>query len=220
MVYGRYNGAKKSTWRIIERDGIYDAGDRSLADIARSRLPGNPDFSDPKSRMLVDELAKRGHASMQMIAALSGGALVGGLAAVPAVAAEGVILGGTIVGEAFLAEKNIRDQAADQHEMQMAATIDADKKYAVSQAWKQEAELVRQTGQGTVDWTPAQIEELLENGKVQDFEGHHINSVNGHPELARDPNNIRFANGRTEHLELHNGNWRNPTEGPLIRRIR
>ena len=60
--------------------------------------------------------------------------------------------------------------------------------------------------------------ELLEIGKVKGYEGHHINSVKVHPELAKDPNNISFVKGRKEHLQQHNGNFRNPTEGKLLNR--
>lgn len=94
----------------------------------------------------------------------------------------------------------------------------ADRQAAVRAAWKQERELVRRTGKGTRPWTQKEKQELLKNGKVQGYEGHHVNSVKEHPGLARNPDNIRFVNGRAAHLKEHNGNFRDPTSGPLVRR--
>jgi hypothetical protein len=99
------------------------------------------------------------------------------------------------------------------------ASLQADRQAGVNAAWRQEAELVRQTGHGTVNWTPQEMEELLRTGRVGGYEGHHINSINGHPEMARDPSNVRFVRGRAEHLGEHGGNFRNQTEGPLEPRI-
>ncbi|MCW3122349.1 MAG: repeat protein, partial [Flavipsychrobacter sp.] len=95
--------------------------------------------------------------------------------------------------------------------------IKADRQRAVSQAWKQERNMVKNTGRGTVDWTESQQHELITTGKVKGYEGHHINSVNGHPEMAGNPNNIKFVT-RQENLDLHGGNFQNPTTGPLIER--
>jgi hypothetical protein len=54
--------------------------------------------------------------------------------------------------------------------------------------------------------------------KVSGYEGHHINSVKGHQEMAGNPANIRFVT-RNEHLyEYHQGNWRNPSSGVLMTR--
>ena len=89
---------------------------------------------------------------------------------------------------------------------------------AVRDAWKQEQQLVKETGQGTRPWTKAEKKELLETGKVKGYEGHHINNVNNNPDLARNPDNIKFVKGRAEHLEEHSGNFRNPTSGDLINR--
>lgn len=89
---------------------------------------------------------------------------------------------------------------------------------AVRLAWAEERALVEATGAGTRAWTDAEKAELLETGRVKGYEGHHINSVNGNPELAGDPNNIEFVRGRSEHLDRHNGNFRNPTSGPTVDR--
>ncbi len=81
---------------------------------------------------------------------------------------------------------------------------------AVRKAWKNEMRSVKETGTGQRSWIPSEIEELLNTGKVKGYQGHHVYSVNGFPELAGDPSNVRFLT-RVEHLAAHNGNWRNIT---------
>jgi len=88
---------------------------------------------------------------------------------------------------------------------------------AVRHAWKQEQALVQATGKGTRRWSKAEKAELLANGKVKGYHGHHINNVANHPNLAANPNNIEFVTP-TEHLARHGGNWRNPTSGSLMDR--
>ena len=88
---------------------------------------------------------------------------------------------------------------------------------AVKDAWKQEQEMVKKTGKGTRKWTKEQKAELLEKGKVKGFQGHHINNVKDHPELAGNPDNIEFLT-RKEHLDRHGGNFRNETHGKLLNR--
>lgn len=96
--------------------------------------------------------------------------------------------------------------------------VAASRTKAVREAWKKEQDLVRRTGRGTRNWTKAEKKELLETGKVKGYEGHHINSVKDNPHLAGDPRNIKFVKGRAEHLKEHGGNFRNPTQGNLIKR--
>jgi hypothetical protein len=107
-------------------------------------------------------------------------------------------------------------------EAAIAASIKADRQYAVNQAWKQEAEQVRRTGRGTRAWTADELRQLRDTGRVSGYEGHHINSVKGNEgnrALIRNPNNIEFVKkGKAEHLGRHGGLTRNPTTGPLIRR--
>lgn len=74
------------------------------------------------------------------------------------------------------------------------------------------------TGKGTYQWTDAQKAELLKTGRVKGFEGHHINNVEAHPDLAATPDNIKFVDGRIEHLQEHNGNFQNPTTGLMLDR--
>jgi hypothetical protein len=78
--------------------------------------------------------------------------------------------------------------------------------------------MVAQTGQGTRAWSAAERAELLNTGRVSGYQGHHINSVNGSPELAGEPNNIGFVKGTAGNLEEHGGNFRNATTGPLMNR--
>lgn len=94
----------------------------------------------------------------------------------------------------------------------------AHRRAAVNQAWKQERDMVARTGRGTRQWTRAEKQELLRTGKVKGYEGHHINNVDKHPHLAGDADNIEFVRGRAEHLQRHDGNWRNPTKGKLLKR--
>ncbi len=84
---------------------------------------------------------------------------------------------------------------------------------AVSQAWKNELNNVLEgkTGISRV-WKDYEIDELIETGKVKGYQGHHMKSVKGYPELAGDPSNIQFLK-RSEHLRAHGGNWRNITHG-------
>ena len=55
------------------------------------------------------------------------------------------------------------------------------------------AELGERTGCGSRRWTKKELKELKETRKVKGYEGHHINSVKGHPEDAGDPSNIEFV---------------------------
>ncbi|MCI7166806.1 MAG: hypothetical protein MR967_07715 [Holdemanella sp.] len=90
----------------------------------------------------------------------------------------------------------------------------AESNKAMLAAWNKEQELV-QEGKGTREWTPKQQQDILEKGKAYDddgvaFQGQHMKSAEMYPEYQGDPGNIQFLT-RAEHLEAHNGNWRNPT---------
>jgi hypothetical protein len=89
---------------------------------------------------------------------------------------------------------------------------------AVVEAWKREQSLVQKSGNGSRDWTRNEKSELLKYGRVSGYEGHHINDVSTNPKLAGNPDNIKFVKGRQEHLKEHDGNFKNPTSGPLIPR--
>ena len=92
---------------------------------------------------------------------------------------------------------------------------------AVRQAWKQEKEYVKE-GKGTRDWDPKQQEDILRNGNVQGFEGHHMRSVSNGKNyeekmaIAEDKNNIQFlekTKENNEHLKAHDGCTKNRTNG-------
>ena len=84
---------------------------------------------------------------------------------------------------------------------------------AVRKAWKLEYENVANGGKGiSREWDALEINELLSTGKVKGYQGHHMKSVKGYPELAGDPHNIQFLT-RSEHLRAHGGNFRNITHG-------
>ena len=90
----------------------------------------------------------------------------------------------------------------------------AESSKAIRVAWNKEQELVLE-GQGTREWTPQQQQDILNKGKAYDdegfaFEGQHMKSAEKYPEYQGDPGNIQFLT-KAEHLEAHNGNWRNPT---------
>jgi hypothetical protein len=87
----------------------------------------------------------------------------------------------------------------------------------VRQAWNQEQAMVRRTGEGTRTWTDSEKAELLQTGRVQGYQGHHVHDVSTHPHMAGDPNNVRFMRP-DEHLTQHGGNWRNSTTGELVNR--
>ena len=98
------------------------------------------------------------------------------------------------------------------------ASIDYLRRVAVRMAWEQERALVQRTGQGTRDWSAAELEILKNGGTPSGYQGHHINSVKGSPELAGDPNNIQFATPEEHLQDLHGGDTRVPAFGDLIPR--
>lgn len=86
---------------------------------------------------------------------------------------------------------------------------------AVKKAWKNEQQLVRETGNGTRAWTASQKAELLRTGRVRGFVGHHMRSVRGYPSLAGDPDNIQFLT-KAKHFLAHGKNWRTITHGRYV----
>lgn len=96
----------------------------------------------------------------------------------------------------------------------MAKSSFVERNKAVREAWNKELELV-QEGKGTREWTLEQQKEILEKGRAYDengkaFEGQHMKSAEMYPEYQGEPGNMQFLT-RAEHLEAHEGNWRNPT---------
>lgn len=90
------------------------------------------------------------------------------------------------------------------------------RKRAVSQAWKLEQADVMAGGDGISRvWTDLEKSELISNGKVAGYVGHHMKSVSEYPQLAGDPTNIQFLL-YPDHFKAHGYNWRNPTHGRYI----
>jgi hypothetical protein len=90
----------------------------------------------------------------------------------------------------------------------------AESNKAILTAWNKEKELVQEV-KGTREWTSQQQKDILDKGKAYDengiaFQGQHMKSVEKYPEYQGDPGNIQFLT-RAEHLEAHDGDWRNPT---------
>ena len=102
-------------------------------------------------------------------------------------------------------------------------SADSMRNIGVRQMWdylKAEAQM----GGNSSGFSAEQQQELIERGKVRYNEGHHINSVDAHPDLQANPDNVepleehRYDNGPRDHLEAHSRNWRTQTEGPLLDR--
>ncbi len=97
--------------------------------------------------------------------------------------------------------------------------IPGTRRTGVSRAAVLEIKLVQETGEGTLDWTPEEIDDIRQNGELPlNIVGHHINSVAEFPEWAGDPRNIMFVRGQIGNLAEHGGNFQNATIGPLIDR--
>jgi hypothetical protein len=89
----------------------------------------------------------------------------------------------------------------------------------VERAKALEVQLVQATGAGTLDWTPQEVQYILQTGKLpRGIVGHHINNVAIYPNWAGDPRNVQLVRGQSENLLQHAGNYKNPTTGPLIDR--
>ncbi|MBS1689403.1 MAG: hypothetical protein JSS96_11805, partial [Bacteroidetes bacterium] len=104
---------------------------------------------------------------------------------------------------------------ADQEAKPEDRSIEAARRRGIRRAWKQERDLLRKTGRTSTNFSESEKDELDKTGKVKGYHGHHINSVQTHPEQADDPDNIEFVKP-DEHLQRHKGNYRNPTSGPKI----
>lgn len=85
----------------------------------------------------------------------------------------------------------------------------------VARAWNRERELVR-SGRGTREWSVSEQKQLLDTGRVQGYQGHHMMSVSKYPEHADNPKNIQFLDtrkGNNEHLKAHKNDYREASEG-------
>jgi len=95
--------------------------------------------------------------------------------------------------------------------------IKSQRQSAVKKAWKQEKEIIESTGNGSRKWNGVEKQEIQETGKAQGYEGHHINNVKDHPNQAGNPANVEFVT-RKEHLNVHQGNFKNKTTGEFKNR--
>lgn len=91
-------------------------------------------------------------------------------------------------------------------------TSEANKAIAIK--WECEQQLIRE-GKGTRNWSLEQQKDIIEKGKAYDenglaFEGQHMKSVEKYPEFQGNPDNIQFLT-KQEHLQAHDGNWKNPS---------
>lgn len=85
-------------------------------------------------------------------------------------------------------------------------TMQSKRNKAVKEAWKTEVENVSK-GTSKYSWTPDQIKELLDTGKIKGYEGHHIVPVNELVGTAResfisDGSNIVFLS-KADHVWVH-----------------
>lgn len=86
---------------------------------------------------------------------------------------------------------------------------------AVNKAWEKEVKAI-QAGKSNYNWTDSQKAELLANGKVEGYDGHHIKTVKELEDtvskwLIGDSDDIVFLS-ESEHLYVHGGNTQNATD--------
>jgi len=99
--------------------------------------------------------------------------------------------------------------------------IDLARNAAVREAKRQEIALVQHAGRGTRDWTARELRQLGKGKFPKMYEGHHINSVDRFPGLARNPDNIDFVKSRKiskEHVNRHQGRFTNASSGKMFNR--
>ena len=90
--------------------------------------------------------------------------------------------------------------------------LTSERQRAVREAWGKEKAYVA-NGEGTRDWTPVQQREIMEEGRAESYEGHHMKNVSNYPEQAGNPDNIQFLD-REEHIQgAHQGNTHTQTNG-------
>lgn len=69
---------------------------------------------------------------------------------------------------------------------------------AIRKAWHKEKEYLKSGFSGNVEWTNAEIDEIVKLGYATTFECDYIHDVQQYPELAEDPYNIRFQKKQVE----------------------
>ena len=91
----------------------------------------------------------------------------------------------------------------------------SERKKAVYDAWKREAEAVK-NGVSKYNWSSTEIQQLLEYGKISGYEGHHIRTVRELAGTAKEylissADNIVFLT-KQGHTFVHHGGFKNPTD--------
>lgn len=71
---------------------------------------------------------------------------------------------------------------------------------AVRKAWHREKEALRAGLTTTTEWTQTEIDEILKQGYVNQYEGEYVHDVNVYPELSEDPYNIRFSKKKANQI--------------------
>lgn len=69
---------------------------------------------------------------------------------------------------------------------------------AIRKAWHKEKEYLKNGFSGNVEWTNAEIDEIIKVGYAATYECDYIHDVQQYPELAEDPYNIRFQKKQVE----------------------
>lgn len=71
---------------------------------------------------------------------------------------------------------------------------------AVRKAWHREKEAIRAGLTTTTQWSQAEMDEIVKQGYVNQYEGEYIHDVAEYPELAEDPYNIRFNKKKSNQI--------------------
>ncbi|MEO6394210.1 MAG: RHS repeat-associated core domain-containing protein, partial [Pyrinomonadaceae bacterium] len=198
-------------------------GDEGAWDWARQTQELDSGSLTPFARAFVAEMGRRNeHFGRNLVLVVGSAWLVGATGGSALFEAGPFVAYTTMAGDALIMEKNYREQAAEEKaalaEVNIAGSLEGDRRWAVKEAWHQESEFAKQTGRGaTVNWTASELGQLTTNGKVAGYQGHHVNSVKGYPDMARNPDNVRFLT-RADHFNEHGGNWSNRTTGSLCTR--
>jgi hypothetical protein len=64
---------------------------------------------------------------------------------------------------------------------------------AVRKAWHREKEALKANAPTSVEWTPAEQEEIAKLGLASSYEAEYVHEAQHYPELAEDPYNVRFV---------------------------
>ncbi|XP_023930983.1 teneurin-m-like isoform X2 [Lingula anatina] len=78
-------------------------------------------------------------------------------------------------------------------EKQYSVLLEQAKSKAITQAWAKERHLLLSNQSGSRNWSPEEKEQIEQRGKASGYSRNYIRDVNDFPEMADDPNNIRFS---------------------------